>query len=236
MNWKPYTYLLKCPNGLFYYGVKYANNKRDLANPDTFWKDYFTSCTKIDELRKIYDDSEFSFEIRKTFNDEISAIKWESKVNRRLTTKSNKFINNSWIDGRIQSGKHNGMFGKKHKLASIKKMVNTRRENNNGSYGGEIRDTSYLTNEYRKKLSENAKKQAAEGRIYKVVDEVHLFTEFENFIFPANESAYSTKGSKASKISYFVNSYYIPKYKHLIKSKSPSATLRKRLRTKYGTQ
>lgn len=46
MNWKPYTYLLRCPNDLFYYGVKYANNKRDTANPETFWKYYFTSCKK----------------------------------------------------------------------------------------------------------------------------------------------------------------------------------------------
>lgn len=236
MSWKPYTYLLKCPNGLFYYGVKYANNKRDIANPETFWVDYFTSCDKIQELRKTFEDSEFSYQIRKTFSSSEDAIKWESKVNKRLTTKSDKFMNDSFMDGRIQSGKNNGMYGKVRSAESNRKAVETRRKNNNGSYGGSKKDFSYITEEYRKILSERAKKQAQEGRIHKVIDEIHLFREFENFIFPENPEMYKTKGTKASKISYFVKSYYLPKFGHIINSKSPYATLRKRLRDKYGSQ
>lgn len=236
MNWKPYTYLLKCPNGLFYYGVKYANNKRDVANPETFWKDYFTSSSSVEKLLETHSPGEFSYSIRKTFDTAEEAIKWESKVNRRLTTKSDKFLNDSYLDGRKQDGANNGMYGKSQKSESMIKMVNTRRKNNGGNYGGGNRDMSYLTDDYRKRLSDNAKKQAAEGRIYKVVDEVHLFSEFEKFVFPDNEEAYKTKGTRSSKISYFVNNYYLPTFGHSIKSKSPCATLGKRLRTKYGTQ
>lgn len=36
MKWKPYTYLLKCPNGKYYYGVKYGKKKPNIANPDKY--------------------------------------------------------------------------------------------------------------------------------------------------------------------------------------------------------
>lgn len=179
MNWQPYTYLLKCPNGLFYYGVKYANNKRDVANPATFWISYFTSSSSIKSLRELYSDDEFEFEIRKTFDTAEAAIKWESTVNKRLTTKSALFMNDSYLDGRIQH---------RH------------------------------------------------GKIYKVVDELHLFREFESFDFPTEKSSYLINGRWSTKISYFVNTYYIPKFGRELTSKSPSATLRKRLRNKYGSQ
>ena len=236
MNWQPYTYLLKCPNGLFYYGVKYANNKRDVANPATFWISYFTSSSSIKSLRELYSDDEFEFEIRKTFDTAEAAIKWESTVNKRLTTKSPLFMNDSYLDGRIQHGEHNGMYGKCQSPESRLKSVATRLANNNGVYCTGIRDKSYITEEYKLKLSENAKNQHRHGKIYKVVDELHLFREFESFDFPTEKSSYLINGRWSTKISYFVNTYYIPKFCRELTSKSPSATLRKRLRNKYGSQ
>lgn len=233
MNWKPYTYLLKCPNGLFYYGVKYANNKRDIANPTTFWIEYFTSSESIKSLRETYSDSEFEFEIRKTFDNAEDVIKWESKVNRRFTTKSTKFLNDSYMDGRNQSGENNGMFGKFQRSESTRKMVETRRKNNNGEYGGKRLDYSYLTDEYRKMLSDNAKKQAKEGRIFKLFGE-EIFKEYDKFIFPTDSEAYKTTGARASKASYFAK-WYVSQFPEVYqKSKNPVAAIASRIKARYG--
>lgn len=86
----PYTYLIinKTTN-LAYYGVQFGKT----ANPNNLWKNYFTSSKIIKQLIKLYGIDDFYIQIRKTFYDKLSAIKWESTVNRRLTSKSNKFCN-----------------------------------------------------------------------------------------------------------------------------------------------
>lgn len=114
MNYVPYTYRVICPNGMMYYGVKYANNKKCVANPKQFWVSYFTSSKKIHNLLKIYKKEEFKFEIRKTFNTAEDAIYWESKVNKKFTTKHPNYYNESYMDGKLQNGKNNGNYGKKN--------------------------------------------------------------------------------------------------------------------------
>lgn len=78
---KPYTYLIKhLQTNTFYYGVKYASN----ADPDMFWKTYFTSSNKVKALIEQYGKDSFTYEIRKVFDNVESARKWESTVLRRM--------------------------------------------------------------------------------------------------------------------------------------------------------
>lgn len=89
-----YTYLLKNKTtGLSYYGVRYGKN----CHPNDFWKTYFTSSKVIKSLILTYGKDDFVFQIRKTFLLKENAIKWENKVNRRLTVKSKKFLNKGYI-------------------------------------------------------------------------------------------------------------------------------------------
>jgi hypothetical protein len=82
MEYIPYTYIVKNKTtGLFYYGVKIS--KRD-ANPALFWRRYFTSSKHIKRLVEHYGKEDFEWEIRKTFLDAESAVKWEQKVIRRI--------------------------------------------------------------------------------------------------------------------------------------------------------
>lgn len=217
MNYQPYTYLLKTPTGKFYYGVKYANNKHDVANPATFWVDYFTSCAKVKALRKEYPDDAFSFEIRRVFGTQEEARKWESKVNRRLTTKSDKFLNDSFVDGRDQRGANNGHYGKRHSEETKRKAVQTRRES--GSYLPEAfknRDRSYLNDEYRAMLSRRSKAMIH----HTTFDYSILFRELDEYDFPEDVCAYKTKGGPTNKLNYFLREYFIPKYSHMYPGKT----------------
>ena len=87
----PYTYIIKCvPEGIYYYGVRYAKN----CSPSDLWVTYFTSSKYVKNLIDKYGKECFIFEIRKIFNDELSARSWESTVLRRMNvvTRSD-FIN-----------------------------------------------------------------------------------------------------------------------------------------------
>jgi|AntDeeMinimDraft_6_1070357.scaffolds.fasta_scaffold03616_2 hypothetical protein len=92
MEYIPYTYIVKNKTtGLFYYGVKFS--KRD-ANPKLFWKKYFTSSRIIKQLIEVYGKDDFDYQIRKTFSDATSAVKWEQRVIKRII-KNEKCINMS---------------------------------------------------------------------------------------------------------------------------------------------
>lgn len=79
---QPYTYLLHhIPTNTFYYGVRWAKN----CIPDEFWVKYFTSSKKlIPLLRTLFGDESFEYEIRRTFKNKESAVKWEEKLLRRM--------------------------------------------------------------------------------------------------------------------------------------------------------
>jgi len=93
----PYCYLIGWSKlNKFYYGVRTAKN----CNPSDFWVKYFTSSKQVKKFRKKYGDPDI-IQIRKTFLDKDSAMKWESKVLRRLNVKDrNDFLNlcNSYPD------------------------------------------------------------------------------------------------------------------------------------------
>lgn len=86
----PYTYLIECPDGRKYYGVRYAKN----ANTSELWVTYFTSSKEIHNLIKIYGKETFKFSVRKIFICKQDAIEWETEVLTRLHVRTN----NDWVN------------------------------------------------------------------------------------------------------------------------------------------
>lgn len=77
----PYTYLITCiPTGQFYYGVRYRKG----CHPDELWVSYFTSSRYVKRLILRYGMSEFRTEVRRTFSDAVTAVKWEHTVLKRM--------------------------------------------------------------------------------------------------------------------------------------------------------
>lgn len=231
MNYIPYTYLVKCPDGHFYYGVKYANNANDVANPSTFWIDYFTSSKEVKALLEIYDPSEFEFEIRKTFQTKEDAIQWEHKVNRRLTVSSDKFLNRAWREARDQSGENNGMFGKTQRKDSLEKAVMTRRINcsYNPLTGSHLHNKETHARST-KTYIENRKRERINGICRsKVLDLEHIYEEFTKFEFPVGWNKNLT-GTAPTEISYFTK-WYITSYPDKVaKSKDPYSAVKSTFR------
>lgn len=93
---KPYTYLIGWSKlGKFYYGVKFGKD----ANPDTFWKNYFTSSKYVRRLRKEHGEPDV-IQIRKTFTTADEAINWETKVLKRVNVlESTKWLNENVAGG-----------------------------------------------------------------------------------------------------------------------------------------
>ena len=87
---KPYTYYIRWTKiNKHYYGVKYSKN----ANPDTFWKDYFTSSKYVKEMREKYGEPDVK-QVRKVFTCGESAKAYESKVILRLgATQREEWLN-----------------------------------------------------------------------------------------------------------------------------------------------
>ena len=89
----PYTYLIGWSSlKKFYYGVRYAKN----CHPDDFWKKYFTSSKNVHFYIKEYGDPDI-IQIRKTFTDSMSAIRWETKV----LTRMNVLVEKKWLNQNI---------------------------------------------------------------------------------------------------------------------------------------
>jgi uncharacterized protein YbdZ (MbtH family) len=88
---KPYCYLvIHIPTGKAYYGSRTCRG----ADPDLFFKDYFTSSKIIRNYLETGSIGDFVFEIRKIFFTKKECLDWESGVLRRLNVeKNNKFLN-----------------------------------------------------------------------------------------------------------------------------------------------
>lgn len=89
----PYTYLLKfLPTGQYYYGVRFAEH----CYPSELFTTYFSSSRIIGRLIAEYGTSAFEFQIRRTFNNKISARDWEQKLLIKVNAASNPtFLNQS---------------------------------------------------------------------------------------------------------------------------------------------
>lgn len=86
--YQPYTYLIGwTTQNKWYYGVRYAKKSKCLyetgCHPDELWITYFTSSKVVEDFISEHGDPDV-IQIRKTFSDEDSAIKWEEKVLQRM--------------------------------------------------------------------------------------------------------------------------------------------------------
>jgi hypothetical protein len=87
----PYTYLIKCPNGTQYYGVRFANK---VPPEEDLWIRYFTSSKIIKELREQYDDSQFVATVDKVFESPDDARAYEEK----FLTENNCVGSDDWLN------------------------------------------------------------------------------------------------------------------------------------------
>jgi hypothetical protein len=98
--YQPYTYLIGwTAQNKWYYGVRYAKVHKCLyetgCHPDELWITYFTSSKVVENFISKHGDPDV-IQIRKTFSDEDSAVKWEKKVLKRLdVVHKNEWLNES---------------------------------------------------------------------------------------------------------------------------------------------
>lgn len=151
----PYCYLLKFkPEEKFYYGVKYASN----SDPETFWKDYFTSSTAIWRLIEEYGLESFEFEIRKTFECQAKAREWERKVIKRMNiVRDDRFLNKHCPGEKFgfKAGEANPMHNKDKRVEIRRKWSEAMEK----KYG--VNHNSKLDN-FRKKSSESMSRTNSE--------------------------------------------------------------------------
>jgi len=90
LNTQPFTYRISWTEyDKHYYGVKYAIG----CKPEDLWTTYFTSSPSVKDFVLKYGDPNI-IQIRKIFKCRYSAIKWESKVLKRIKAASNtKYLN-----------------------------------------------------------------------------------------------------------------------------------------------
>lgn len=94
---KPYTYLIGwTEQNIYYYGSKYGAD----ADPETFWKTYFTSSRYVHEAVELYGGPDV-IQIRKTFSDPHKALEWEQRVLCRLNVlREDRWLNKN-VGGRV---------------------------------------------------------------------------------------------------------------------------------------
>lgn len=93
--YKPYTYhLYHKPTNKHYYGCRYANRPRDIANPSDLWSTYFTSSKYVKQLIEEYGVDSFIVSVRKTFDTAEQTLKWEAGVLKKFNASSN----NHWLN------------------------------------------------------------------------------------------------------------------------------------------
>lgn len=90
----PYTYLIGWSKlDKWYYGSKTSNSKKDVANPESFWVNYFTSSKEVQHYRSTHGEPDV-IQVRRTFNNPNDCYSWEMRVLRRLkAVNSSKWIN-----------------------------------------------------------------------------------------------------------------------------------------------
>lgn len=94
----PYVYYIQCmPTGQKYIGCKYG---KKTADPETFWKDYYTSSSAVHRLIEEYGADAFNVSIRKVFETVEECQDYETRLLTRLNVKKRKdFLNrhnNDW--------------------------------------------------------------------------------------------------------------------------------------------
>ena len=101
-SYKPYCYhLFHVPTGKHYYGSRTARTKR-AAHPNELWVSYFSSSQRVHALREQYGDDSFIATVRKVFQTKEEALRWESRLLKRVNAKENgKWLNCHNGDGKF---------------------------------------------------------------------------------------------------------------------------------------
>jgi len=95
----PYTYLIGWSvHNLWYYGCQYGTK----SSPENLWKTYFTSSKVVKDLRVKLGEPDV-IQIRKTFDSNLAALNWESRVLGRLDAANNT----KWLNQHNSNGKFN---------------------------------------------------------------------------------------------------------------------------------
>jgi hypothetical protein len=144
--------------------VQYGRN----ANPDNFWKTYFTSSKHVSYRLKQYGKECFQFEIRKTFDAPMKAKLWEERVLRRMKVveKSEWLNKNDSIAPPHYTGEKNPFFGKHHSEETknkVRKKAKNRFEDPTfvEKYASAMKNRNndvHRTDEYRQMKSEKGKR------------------------------------------------------------------------------
>ena len=139
---KPYTYLIGWSKfNKWYYGVQYGKN----ANPKNLWVTYFTSSPIVSNFRLNFGEPDV-IEIRKTFDNEISAQLWESKVLQKLDV----LKDSKWLNENISGAISRNCCSKGGKMKKGKPFFGNRTEE-------EIKEFYYKASEKRKGKPSNNK-------------------------------------------------------------------------------
>lgn len=114
-----YVYYLKhIPTGLFYYGARFANVRKNIAPEDDLWIKYFTSSKKVKELKKQDDNFEIKILFKSNNFDEVYWYEQECIKNSIIDELSlNRYYINKETNQKIFSF-HN----KRHSEESLTKM------------------------------------------------------------------------------------------------------------------
>ena len=143
---KPYTYYISWSAiSKSYYGVKYGKD----ANPDTFWKEYFTSSKYVKETRERYGEPDV-VQVRRTFTSREAALRWEKTVLKRMGA----VLREDYLNLSIFGGD-----------AGVRRSKDTRRRMSEGQKG------NVLSKETRRKISEGNK-----GKIISTKDTYEVAT------------------------------------------------------------
>ena len=81
----PYTYVVTCPDGRRYYGVRFARG----CDPSDLWVTYFTSSRHIRRMIEQYGKQSFTVSVRRIFDNRDRARDWEQRVLQRLKVRRN---------------------------------------------------------------------------------------------------------------------------------------------------
>lgn len=92
--YKPYTYLIGwSKHNVWYYGSRFCNNKRQIANPSDLWNPYKTSSIYVKQTIKELGEPDV-IQVRKTFSSAKEALSWEETVIRRMNiVQSERWLN-----------------------------------------------------------------------------------------------------------------------------------------------
>ena len=139
-----FTYLLvHLPTGKRYYGVRFAKG----SHPDQLWTTYFSTSKVVKQLIAETGTSSFTAEVRRTFDDPVKALAWETKFLHRVDAAGSDI----WLN------RHNG--GRGNFRAPESHSQETKEKIRKAMIGREYTDQHRLKQSEKAKLREQKRKE-----------------------------------------------------------------------------